>query len=97
MWCLRLPGLDLPVARELQELVAEACSNPCVEAECNAIKDLMGVAFSGSTVSLEAVRVLRRVLADAAESARSKGCFDEAVSFDKASWLARVLARALGR
>jgi propanediol dehydratase small subunit len=92
-----LQGLDLPVARELRELVAEACSSPCVEAECSAIKGLMDMAFSGSTVSLEAVRVLRRVLADAADSARSKGCFDEAINFDKASWLARVLARALGR
>lgn len=87
--------LDLPAARELRNLIVEACSNPCVEAECKAIEGLIRMAFEGSSTSSEALRILRRLLSDAADSARSKGCFEEAVYFDKASWLARVLARAL--
>lgn len=93
-----MQGPDLPpAARDLIGLVAEACSNPCVEAECSAVRSLLDVAISGSRISAEALRILRSVLADAAESARAKGCIDEAVNFDKASWLARVLARAAGR
>lgn len=82
--------------RELEELILTACSNPCLEAECRAIRSVAAAALGGSRLSVEALRLLRRILADAAESARAKGCFEEAASLDKAAWLARVLARALG-
>ena len=78
--------------RSLEESLSEACSSPCMEGVCRELLQLLVQVKAGGASGSAALRVLARLVGDAAEYAEAAGCVDEAAALSRASLAARALA-----